>query len=124
MQNKAQYNLGGENGKISPLSSENVGKYEFLTSEDVLQEKGILEKAATIKRFKYSPLSNELKKNKKQMDIAKDQYKLFKDQMLLITTEKVISRQKMGARQKKVPRQNMMKQQMWDIFILVMNIKI
>ena len=64
------------------------------------------------------------KKNKKQMDIAKDQYKLFKDQMLLITTEKVISRQKMGARQKKVPRQNMMKQQMWDIFILVMNIKI
>ena len=58
------------------------------------------------------------------MDIAKDQYKLFKDQMLLITTEKVISRQKMGARQKKVPRQNMMKQQMWDIFILVMNIKI
>ena len=71
MQNKAQYNLGGENGKISPLSSENVGKYEFLTSEDVLQEKGILEKAATIKRFKYSPLSNELKKTKNKWILQK-----------------------------------------------------
>ena len=71
MQNKAQYNLGGETGKMSPLSSENVGKYEFLTSEDVLQEKGILEKTATIKRFKYSPLSNELKKNKNKSILQK-----------------------------------------------------
>ena len=28
--------------------SENVGKYEFLTGEDVLREKGLLEKATTI----------------------------------------------------------------------------
>ena len=46
------------------LSSGNVGKYEFLTSEYVLPEKGLLEKAATIKRFEYSPLCSELKKNK------------------------------------------------------------
>ena len=38
------------------LSSGNVGKYEFLTGEDVLPEKGLLIKAATIRRFEYSPL--------------------------------------------------------------------
>ena len=49
---------------ISTLSS-GKGKYEFLTG------KGQLEKAATIKRFEYSPLGSELKK---QTDIAKKQY--------------------------------------------------
>ena len=58
------------------MSWGNVSKYEFLTGEDVLPEKGLLEKAATIKRFEYSPLGKELKK---QTDIAKDQDKLFKD---------------------------------------------
>ena len=58
--------------KILALSSGNVGKYEFLTGEKVLPEKGVLEKAATIKRFEYSPLGSELKK---QIDIAnKKQY--------------------------------------------------
>ena len=31
------------------------------SSKDVLPEKGLLEKAATIKRFEYSPLGKELK---------------------------------------------------------------
>ena len=44
----------------------------FLTGEDVLPEKVLLEKAATIKRFEYSPLGSELKR---QTDIAKKQYK-------------------------------------------------
>ena len=58
--------------KILALSSGNVGKYEFLTGEKVLPEKWVLEKAATIKRFEYSPLGSELKK---QIDIAnKKQY--------------------------------------------------
>ena len=43
----------------------------FLT--DVLHEK-----AATIKKFDYSQLEKELRA---QTDIAKDQYKFFKDQM-------------------------------------------
>ena len=60
------------------LSSGNIGKYEFLTGKDVLAEKGLLEKAATVKRFGYSTFSSELKK---QTDIAKDQYKFYKDQM-------------------------------------------
>ena len=48
--------------KISALSSGNVGKCEFLTGEDILPEKELLQKAATIKRLKYSPLGSELKK--------------------------------------------------------------
>ena len=50
-QNKAQY--GRQNAKILALSSENVGRYEFLTSKDVLREKDLLDKVATIKIFKY-----------------------------------------------------------------------
>ena len=41
-------------------------------------KKDLSEKAATIKRFEYSPLGKELKA---QTDIAKDQYKFFKHQM-------------------------------------------
>ena len=32
-----------------------------MTSKDVLPEKGLLEKAAALKRFEYSPLGKELK---------------------------------------------------------------
>ena len=50
-QNKAQYSLARQTSKISALSSENVGKYEFLTSEDLLPGKDLLQKAAIVKRF-------------------------------------------------------------------------
>ena len=50
-QNRAQYDLDWQTAKILALSSGNVGKYEFLTGEDVLPEKELLEKAATIKRL-------------------------------------------------------------------------
>ena len=46
-----------QTAKISDLSSENVSRYEFLTGKDLLPEKDSLEKAATMKRFEYSPLS-------------------------------------------------------------------
>ena len=49
-----------------------------MASEDVLPVKDLLEKAATIKRFEYLLLGSELKK---QSDIAKDQYKFFKEQI-------------------------------------------
>ena len=68
-QYKAQYDLERQTAKISALSSGNVSKYEFSTGEDVLPEKELLEKAATIKRFQYSLLGNELKK---QTGTAKD----------------------------------------------------
>ena len=61
-QNKAKYDLDRQTAKISALSSGNVEKYQFLTGKDVLLEKDLLETAATIKRFEYSPLGSELKK--------------------------------------------------------------
>ena len=48
-QNKTQYILDKEIAKISALSSSNVGRYKFLTGEDVSPEKDSLEKAAAIK---------------------------------------------------------------------------
>ena len=50
-QNKAQYNLDKQTSIISVLSSKNVGKYNFLTVEDVLIATGPLVIAATIKKF-------------------------------------------------------------------------
>ena len=67
-QNKAQYNLDRQTATISPLLSRNVGKYKFLTDEDVLLEKDLLQKAANIKRFEYPPLGKDLKM---QTSIAK-----------------------------------------------------
>ena len=50
-QNKAQYNLDKQTAIISVLSSKNVGKYNFLTVEDVLIATGPLVIVATIKKF-------------------------------------------------------------------------
>ena len=70
-QNKSQYDLDRQTAKILALSSVNVSKYEFLTGEDVLTAKKLLEKAATMKRFEYSLLDKELKA---QTDIAQRQF--------------------------------------------------
>ena len=67
-QNKAKYDLDRQTAKIFALSSGTVRKYEFLTDKGVLLEKDLLEKAATMKKFEYSPLGKELKA---QNDIAK-----------------------------------------------------
>ena len=70
-QNKAQYNLERQTANISTLSSENVNEYKFLTGKDVLPEKDLLEKAAAIKIFEYSPLGKDLKE---QTGAAKKEY--------------------------------------------------
>ena len=77
-QNNAQSDLDRPTVKISALSSGNASKYKFLTGKDVLPEKHLLEKSATIKRFGYSLLDKELKV---LTGTSKDRYKLFKDQM-------------------------------------------
>ena len=69
-QNKAQYGLDKQSPKISTLSLINVSGYEFLTGKDFVQEKDLLEKAATMKRFEYSSSGKRLKA---QNDIAKKQ---------------------------------------------------
>ena len=43
-QNKTEYNLDRQSAEISPLSLENVSKYQFSTGKDVLPEKDLLEK--------------------------------------------------------------------------------
>ena len=53
-QNNTQYNLRRQ-------TAGNVSKYEYLTGKDVLPEKDLLEKAATMKIFEYLPLGKELK---------------------------------------------------------------
>ena len=70
-QSKAQYNLARQTAKISALSSGNVSKYEFLTGKDVLPEKDLLERAAALKKFEYSLLGKE---SKKQTTVAEKQY--------------------------------------------------
>lgn len=76
--NKAQYSLDRQTAKIFALSTENVTKYEVLACGNILPEIKILEKAATIIKFEYLSLGSDFKK---QTDIAKDQSKLFKDQI-------------------------------------------
>ena len=49
--NKVQYNLDRETANISALSPGNVSEYEFLIRKDVVTEKNLLEKAATLKTF-------------------------------------------------------------------------
>ena len=80
-QNKAHYNLDRQTANISALSSRNVSKYEFLTGKDVLPEKDLLEKAATIKRFEYSLLGKELKAqtDNEFLEIYHDKYNKFSD---------------------------------------------
>ena len=86
-QNKSQRDLDKQTAKVSALSSGNVGKYEFFTGKDDLPEKYLLKKATTIKRFEYSPLASELKK---QTSIAKDQHKLLKNQKMMAIVKKKI----------------------------------
>ena len=50
-QKKAQNNLDRQTAKISTLSLGKVVKWEFLTGQDILPVKGLLEKSGAIKRF-------------------------------------------------------------------------
>ena len=45
------------------MSSGSVSKYEFLTGKDVVPEKDLLEKAAAIKKFEYSPFEEKLEES-------------------------------------------------------------
>ena len=73
-QNKAQYNLDRQTAKISGLLSGSVSKQEFLTGRDVLPEKDLLGKAAALKRFEYSLLGKELKK---ETSVAEKHFQIF-----------------------------------------------
>lgn len=63
-QSKAQYNLDRQTSKISVLSSESVGKYELLKDENILPEKKLSGKPATIKRIE--------KQKKRRLSLRKE----------------------------------------------------
>ena len=71
-QNNGQYNFDRQTTENSALSSGNNGKCKFVTSEDVLREKRLLEKVHTTKSFECSSLGSELKK---ETDITKNDTK-------------------------------------------------
>ena len=57
---KLQFNINREAAKISALSSNEIGKYEYLTGEEILpsNQKQLVEQD----KFTYSPLGKEFKK--------------------------------------------------------------
>ena len=64
---KLQYDINREAAKISALSSGKIGKYEYLTGEELLRstQQQITEQA----KFTYSPLGKAFEKQKKQSKI-------------------------------------------------------
>ena len=71
--------------KIAALSLGNVGKYEFLTSEDILSEKRLLKKSCYNQNIWIFTIRKWIKK---ETDIGKDQYKLLKDQINVINNSR------------------------------------
>ena len=58
MQNEAQYDLDRKAAKISASSSNNLGKYEYLTGEDLDLKPSTIEQT----KFQYSPLGKTFNK--------------------------------------------------------------
>ena len=62
-QNKTQYDLDRQTAKISDSSYGDVNKQQFLKDKDVLLEKDLLEKVATLKIFEHFPLDRIKSRN-------------------------------------------------------------
>ena len=63
---KLQYDINREAAKISALSSNKIGKYEYLTGEEIspYNQKQIIEQA----KFTYSPVGKAFEKKKKTIE--------------------------------------------------------
>ena len=68
MQNEAQYDLDRKAAKISALSSNNLGKYKYLTGENLGLKPSTVEQA----KFEYSPLGEIVNKGLNENDKKKD----------------------------------------------------
>ena len=75
MQNEAQYDLGRKAAKISALSSNNLGKYEYLTGEDL----GLQPRTFEQTKFEYSPLGKIFNKRLKENDREEGLFKRIKN---------------------------------------------
>ena len=72
-----QYDINRETAKISALSSNKIGKYEYLTEEEISlsNQKQMIEQA----KFTYSPLGKAFEKQIKAIeDQGKNNLKLYK----------------------------------------------
>ena len=75
---KLQYDINREAAKISALSSGKIGKYEYLTGEEILpsNQQQIIEQA----KFTYSPLGKAFEKQTKTIeDQGEKQIKAIQD---------------------------------------------
>ena len=75
---KLKYNIIRDAAKISAWSSNKIGKYEYLTGEEILpfNQKRIIEQA----KFTYSPLEKAFEKQIKTIeDQEKKQVQVLKD---------------------------------------------
>ena len=71
MQNEAQYDLDRKAAKISASSSNNLGKYEYLTGEDLGLKPSTIEQA----KFEYSPLGKIVNKGLSEDDKKEEHFK-------------------------------------------------
>ena len=84
---KLQYDINREAAKILALSSNKIGKYEYLTGEEILpsNQKQIIEQA----KFTYSPLGKAFEKQIKTIeDQGEKQIKAIQDQGQVKTIKK------------------------------------
>ena len=71
LQNEAQYDLDRKTAKISALSSNNLDKYEYLTSDELGLKPNTIEQA----RFEYSLLGKMLNKGLDKDDKTEGYFK-------------------------------------------------
>ena len=84
LQNEAQYDLDRKAAEISPLSSNNLDKYEYLTGEDL----GLKPSTDEKDKSEYSPLGVVLSnKVKKKTNINKTIIKKKKDKNLIYNSQ-------------------------------------
>ena len=84
---KLQYDINREAAKISALSSGKLGKYAYLTGEEILpsNQRQIIEQA----KFTYSPLGKAFEKQTKTIkDQGKKQVKAIQDNKQLVNINK------------------------------------
>ena len=74
MQNEAQYGLDRKSAKISAFSSNNFGKYEYLTGEDLSLKPSTIEQA----KFEYSPLGKTFNRGLDKDDKKEGLFKRLK----------------------------------------------
>ena len=75
MQNEAQYDLDRKADKIPAFSSNNLGKYEYLTGKDLGSKPNTIEKA----RFEYSSLGKSSNKGLHKDDQKEGLFKRLKN---------------------------------------------